>query len=255
VAVPTDGLAGWHAATRVCALGSHAALGPGCVITSDGAPTTRGVTWMTAASLLAGAASVATRFAGPVRSVALVVEAGAADRLAGVDLDLAGARRARAADGTLVAPSVVHFGAQVVVIYPVEPISTDRLTVDRVPAGTVGATMGVTVTIRAGGDWLVTGVLAGDLAVADVVNAVVRSGVVGAAAALLTPVPGLPTPGQGQPTPGQAVTGAGCRLQWRDAPPPPNSGPPGSPPTGAPHPNAPAGTPTVAPIAWPGGAR
>jgi hypothetical protein len=242
--VPTGGLAGWHAATRLCALGSHAALGPGCVITSDGIPTTQGVTWMTAASLVAGAASVVTRFSAGVRSVALVVEAGAADRLAGVEFDLAGARRTRNADGSLVAPTVVHFGAQAVVIYPVEPVSSDRVSAARVSTDRgAGVATGVTVGIRSGGDWLVTGVLAGDLAVADAVNLVVRSGVAGAAGALLTP------------TSGQSATGSGCQLQWRDAPPVPKPSPPANPLTAAPNLTAPGNPTNVAPTNWPGGAR
>jgi hypothetical protein len=181
VVAPGDGLAGWHAASRVCAVGSHAALAPGCVLTSSGTPAIRGVTWSTAASLLAGAATVVTRFAVPVRSVALVLEAGEADRVDGVDLDVIGARRARGAGGAPLPPSVVHAGAHAVVIFPLDP-----------------APPGAAVRVRAGGDWLVTGVLGGDIAAADLVDSVVRRGVAGVAGRLLS------------------VAGTGCRLRFTD---------------------------------------
>jgi hypothetical protein len=200
VVAPGDGLAGWHAATRVCALGAHAALAPGCVVTSSGAPTTRGVTWMTAASLTSGAATVVTRFATPVATVALVLEDGGADRVDGVDLDLAGARRARAADGSAIAATVVHAGAHLVMIFAVEALDADP---SGAPAAApvappTAAPAGATVRVRAGGDWLVTGVLGAAGAVADVVDAVVRGGVAGAASRLLS------------------ATGNGCSLQWKD---------------------------------------
>jgi hypothetical protein len=175
------GLAGWHVRTRVSGLGSHAALGPGCVFTMDGAPNVTGVAWTTAGELLAGAAAVLTRFSQPVRTVAVVLEAGAADRLDGVDLELRGADRAR--DGLVErAPSVVLSGGQAVLIYAIEP---------RPKAA-------VEVRVRAGGDWRVTGVLGGALGVAQLSTVLTTRGVAGATGRLL------------------AGTGKGCRVAWAE---------------------------------------
>jgi large repetitive protein len=180
-----DGLAGWHVRTRLSGLGSHCALGPGCVITADGIPNVNGVTWSTAGELLAGAAAVRTRFSGPVRTVAVVLETGAADRLDGLDLELRGAHRARLREGADQPPNVVLSGGQAVLIYAVEPDPEE-------PA--------VEVRVRAGGDWQITGILGGDLDV-EALSSVIRSRGVAAAAGRLL-----------------AGTGAGCRLAWGDRP-------------------------------------
>ncbi|HEU4426504.1 MAG TPA: DUF6603 domain-containing protein [Pilimelia sp.] len=177
------GLAGWHVRMRISGLGSHAALGPGCVITADGVPNVSGVAWTTAGELLAGAAAVHTRFSRPVRTVAVVLETGAADRLDGVDLELRGAHRARGRDGAEQPPHVVLSGGQAVLIYAVAPDPKE-------PA--------VEVRVRAGGDWRVTGVLGGDLDVEALSSVVTTRGVAGATGRLL------------------AGTGAGCRLAWVD---------------------------------------
>jgi hypothetical protein len=134
--------------------------------------------WSTAADLLDGAASSLTRFPGPVRTVAVVVEAADADRLDGLALDLTGARRARDGRGQT-PPTVIHSGGQSVLLYPVEP--------ERGPVG---------VRVRAGGDWQVTGVLGGERDPAAVAAILVRQGLVAATARLLTP------------------GGDGCRVAW-----------------------------------------
>lgn len=163
------GLAGWHVQTRVCGLGSHAALGPGCVVTMDGAPNVTGVAWTTAGELLAGAAAARTRFSRPVRTVAVVLAAGAADRLDGVDLELRGADRARDANGVELAPLAVLSGGQAVLVYAVEP---------RPKAA-------VEVRVRSGGDWRVTGVLGGALDRDALSTVVTTHGVTGATGRLL----------------------------------------------------------------------
>jgi hypothetical protein len=177
------GLAGWHARTRVAGLGSHAALGPGCVVTVHGRPTVRGVAWTTAGELLAGAAVVHTRFSRPVGTVAVVLETGTVDRLDGLGLDLRGARRARGEDGVELPPRVVLSGGQAVVVYAVVP--DPRLTA-------------VEVVVRAGGNWQVTGVLGGVVDPATLVRVVTTRGVARAAGRLL------------------AGTGAGCRVAWSE---------------------------------------
>jgi large repetitive protein len=179
-----DGVAGWHIRSRVCSLGSHAALAAGCVLTADGGPTTRGATWLTAGELLADAAAVRTRFARPVRAVAIVVEEGDADRVDAVSLDLSGTRRATDANGDEQPPTVLLSGDQAVLVYPVEPQEPGKR-----PA---------TVRVRAGGDWRVTGVLGAEQGVGELTRQVVRNGVVAAGGRLL------------------AGTGKGCRISWDD---------------------------------------
>jgi hypothetical protein len=178
-----DGLAGWHARTRLCTLGSHAALGPGCVLTVEGTPAVPGTVWTTAAHLLARASAVRTRFARPIRTVVVVVAAAPADRLLGLRLELTGARRATDAAGVERPPTVLLSGAEAVLVYAVEPVA--------------GAS--VAVRVLAGGDWRVTGVLGGDVDAAAVSADIVRSGLVATAGRVL--------PG---------ATGTGCRIGWRE---------------------------------------
>ncbi|MEQ7128683.1 DUF6603 domain-containing protein [Actinopolymorpha sp. B11F2] len=179
-----DGVAGWHIRSRVCSLGSHAALAAGCVLTADGGPATRGATWLTAGELLAAAAAVRTRFARPVRAVAIVVEEGDADRVDAVSLDLSGARRATYANGDEQPPTVLLSGDQAALVYPVEPEEPGKRP--------------VTVRVRAGGDWQVTGVLGAEHGVDELTRQVVRNGVVAAGGRLL------------------AGTAKGCRISWDD---------------------------------------
>jgi hypothetical protein len=185
-----DGLAGWQAGTRICALGSGAALGPGCVVTVQASPAAPGVAWTTAGALFGNAATVFTRFSRAVTTIAVVVSGAEAGRLDAMDLELIGATLARAADGSQRAPVVVLSGNQAVAVYAVEPDAT---------AGRIAA---VSVRVRAGGDWHVDGVLGGDVSVGDLTSAIVRRGVAGAAGRLL------------------AGTGAGCTVSWQERPPP-----------------------------------
>lgn len=174
-----DGLAGWHLRSRVCSLGSHAALAAGCVITADGGPTVQGAVWVTAAELLAGAAATKTWFSHSIQAVAVVVEEGSGDRLESVELDITGTRRAVDAEGNEMPPIVLLSGDQAVLIYPLQ-----------------GGREPVAVQIRSGGDWQVTGVLGGDRGVEALSQAIVRDGVVAAAGRLLS------------------AAGNGCRMSW-----------------------------------------
>lgn len=178
-----DGVAGWHARSRVCSLGSQAALADGCVLTVAGGPAVRGAAWVTAADLLTEAAEVRTSFARPVSAVAIVVEEGDADRLDAVALELEGARRATTPDGADVPPTVLLSGDQAVLAYPVVPIDPK-------------ASVPVVVRTRAGGDWRVTGVLGARDGVDFLSRQIVRSGVVAATGRVL------------------AGTGQGARLRW-----------------------------------------
>ncbi|MEJ1109450.1 MULTISPECIES: DUF6603 domain-containing protein [unclassified Kribbella] len=177
-----DGVSGWHVRSRVCSLGSQAALADGCVITSDGGPTVQGTVWVTAAELLAGAAAVQTWFSRPVGTVAIVLEEGDADRLDAVALELGGANRAKDAAGNELPPTALLTGDQAVLIYPVVPEAAGK-----VP---------VSVRVRSGGDWQVTGVLGAEFGIDELTRAVVRDGVVAVTGRLL------------------GGTGKGCRLNW-----------------------------------------
>lgn len=174
-----DGLAGWHLRSRVCSLGSHAALAAGCVITADGGPTVQGAVWVTAAELLTGAAATKTCFSHSIQAVAVVVEEGSGDRLESVELDITGTRRAVDAEGKEVPPIVLLSGDQAVLIYALQ-----------------GGQEPVAVQVRSGGDWQVTGVLGGDQGVEALSQAIVRHGVVAAAGRLLS------------------AAGNGCRMSW-----------------------------------------
>ena len=174
-----DGVAGWHVRSRVCSLGSNAAWSDGCIITTEGGPTVRGTSWVTAAELLAGAAAVRTWFSRPVQTVAIVLEEGEADRLGAVSFDLSGAHRQIDADGTEAPPRVLLSSEQAVLIYSIVPNEAGH----------------VSVRVRSGGDWQVTGVLGG-LDAENLSQAIIRNGVVAAVGRIL------------------AGTGDGCRISW-----------------------------------------
>ena len=183
-----DGLAGWHSRSRVAALGSSAAIGPGCVLGIEGASAGIGMTWTTAGALVNDAPAVLTRFSRPVTCVALVVEAEDPERVEDMGLELIGAARAVHADGSPVEASLVVNGTQTVAVYAVVPDPD--------------AADGVAVRVLAGGGWRLTGVLGSAQPVDDVVQSLVLGGVAAAAGRLL------------------ATVGEGCRPAWVHSEPP-----------------------------------
>ena len=190
-----DGVAGWHAGSRVNAIGSSVAIAAGCVITTHGPAGRSGVGWMSAGHLLSGSTGTVTRFAAAPRSVAVVVEAPAAQSLASIAVTLRGGRVARDPHGREHAPTVLTSGGQAVLIYPVE------------------AKNGVTVRVRSNeaGSWRLTGVLGSNRDVASLAATIATAGVAGATARL------------------RAAAASGClvfwsdqsRTAWRQAAPPP----------------------------------
>ena len=110
----TDGLAGWHARSRVVALGSGAALAPGCVLEIAASLNPGTVAWSTAGDLVREASSVLTRFSRPVGTVVLVIESDDPSRVDSMGLALIGATRARTAAGAPVEATVLVNGTQVV---------------------------------------------------------------------------------------------------------------------------------------------
>jgi hypothetical protein len=179
--VDVEGLAGWHHRSRVSALGSHAAIGAGCVIVVESQTSGPGIGWSTAHDVVLGAGAVLTRFSRPVRTIAIVVEQTTPERIEGLALELAGADRVTGTDGAPLAPTVVLAGTQAVLIYAVEPDGED----------------GVAVRVRAGGDWHVAGVLGGSESVDTVAHVIAERGVLAAAGRVL------------------ATTGDGCQISWQ----------------------------------------
>jgi hypothetical protein len=184
-----DGLAGWHARSRLCSLGSHAALGPGCVVTVEGTPSRSGTVWTTSTDLLANASAVCTRFSTPVWILAVTVAGGDDDRLLGLDLELTGARRGTDAAGAEREPVVLLAGTEATLLYAIEPEQGEA----------------VSVRVLAGGDWRVTAVLGGAADVDEVRRAVTRNGLEAVAGRVV------------------AAEGHGCRLRWQN--PDPGAGP------------------------------
>lgn len=181
-----DGLAGWHARSRVVRLGSHNAVGDGCVITVDGARSAAGgLSWLDAGELVAGAAAIVTRFAVPVRTLAIALTGDDDVRLDPLALELGGARLATTADGKALDPIVVHIGATSVLVYSI--VAADD--------GNVASP--VVVRVRSGSDWAVTAVLGGTSDPEDLATLIARRGLVALGAKLL------------------ATDGPGSMLTWR----------------------------------------
>jgi len=157
--VTGDGIAGWHVRSRVCALGTHTAMAFGCVLTVVGVPTTPAATvWVTAGDLIAETSETLTRFAVPVRALAIAVESAGVERLTNVDMALLGGKAPNA-------PTVLLTGSQAVLVYDVEPEPGKA----------------VSVRVAAGGDWHITAIIGGDMSGAQLREQIVRRGVAGTA--------------------------------------------------------------------------
>ncbi|HWU20448.1 MAG TPA: hypothetical protein VN088_02910, partial [Nocardioides sp.] len=162
----------------VAALGPGVAMAAGAVIVADVGLHPIDAGWTTAGAFVRDAARVLTRFGGPVRTVAIVVDTDHPERIGDLGLQLQGA--ARAGD-----PHLVMNGTQAVVVYDVLP-DPDAET--------------VAVAVAPGGGWRIAGVLGSDVAAEDLAGVVLRSGVVGATGRLA------------------ATAGPGCSPVWRPAP-------------------------------------
>lgn len=178
---PDEGLAGWHARSQVAAIGGGAALAAGCTLTTATSEPATGVGWTAADRLVEEATEVVTTFAFPVTTLALVIDADGED-VGPMDLRLVGAERRTDTDGRAVDPQVIVNGDQTVAVYDVVP-ETGSPTV---------------VAVALGGGWRLTGVLGSRRARREVVDAMLRHGVVGATARL------------------QSVGGPGATVTWSD---------------------------------------
>ncbi|MGO4257995.1 DUF6603 domain-containing protein [Marmoricola sp. RAF53] len=181
-----DGCAGWHSRSKIAALSGLAATAAGCTVVVDTGLTVTAAGWASAGDLVADAARVLTRFTTAVRTVGVVVESDAPDRVEDMGLELIGATRATGPDGEAVEPHLVMNGSQVVALY------------DVVPDPEAGA---VAVSVATGGGWRLTGVLGSDRTADALAQVIVRDGLVGATARL------------------GAVAGPGCSPAWTAAKP------------------------------------
>jgi len=158
---------GWHAGMTLPYVGWGTALGVDATVRVEGPPLSRRgdrfrAGWVEAAELVAGAASVITRFSRPVEVVVVVVDDPLADAGRSLLLGLDGARQATGADGEPVPPTTVVAGNRAILAYRVE---TD-------------AARGrpVSVTVASGTGWHVVGVMGTTGAPADVTAALAGRG-------------------------------------------------------------------------------
>lgn len=192
-AIPEGTSAGWVARSRVARLATHVALAPGCTLAVDvaGDAFAEGVGWATAADLTTVASEVVTRFAEPVRTLAVVLAGQAPSSLLPAEIELVGMRPATGADGTPVAPVAVVLGSTTVLVQTVEPVDTGDL---------ADGGGGQRVVVRRGGTWTVTGVLATAEDPDAYATRLAHDGLAAVAGKLL------------------ATQGSGATLTWEDAP-------------------------------------
>ena len=196
-AVPASA-AGWHAGMTLPYIGWGTALGVDATVRVEGSPLARRgdrfrAGWVEAAELVAGTASVVTRFTRSIDVVVVVIDDPVADAGRTLLLGLDGARQAAGADGQPVPPTTVVAGSRAILAY--------RIDVDSAANGPVS------VTVASGTGWHVVGVLGASGPPADVIAALAGRGLdsmVGAA------VP----PGRGEVT-----------LRWAPATPPTGAAP------------------------------
>jgi hypothetical protein len=164
-AVPASA-AGWHAGMTLPYLGWGTALGVDATVRVEGPPVARRddrfrAGWVEAAELVAGTASVITRFARPVNVVVVVIDDPVADAGRSLLLGLDGARQVVGDDGEPVPPTTVVAGNRAILAYRIE---SDDVTVP------------VSVTVASGTGWHVVGVLGAVGAPADVTAALASRG-------------------------------------------------------------------------------
>ena len=191
--LPEGQVAGWVARSRLARLGSHVGLAAGCTLAVDvaGSAFAQGVTWTTAAEVTAAATQVVTRFAEPVKTVAVVLAGQAPSSLLPADVELVGAAPAIGPDGQPVPPVAVVLGSTTVLLQAVEPVDTGDLT---------DAGGGQRVVVRRGGAWTVTGVLGSVEDAATLARRIARDGLAAVTGKVL------------------ATGGPGTALTWEDAP-------------------------------------
>lgn len=185
VLAPADGYAGWHARSRVARVGTQAAVAAGCVLSVDATGSGPVMEWDTAGAVVHDAIEVRTVFAAPASTVLVALTGTTSRSLVPTQLTLAGARVATGAAGADLPPAAVTLGATSVLVYRV------------VPDPDAAA---MTVTVTAGGGWVVSGVAATDDTVSDAMALVAKQQLSGVIGKVL------------------ATSGPGCSVDWVPAP-------------------------------------
>ena len=121
----TRGLLGWHSGQELPFIGWSSLLAPGAIVQAEGAGVRKRRQrfrsgWLRASELVDASAIVHTRFAEPVRTVAIVLDdhIGTADARE-VDFSLRHGERAAGPDGKPLPPTVVSAGNRSVLLYAV----------------------------------------------------------------------------------------------------------------------------------------
>lgn len=154
-ATPPPGYAGWHSGQELAYVGWATAIAAGCTVKAEGSSvqSTRQrfrAGWILGADLVDPATIASTRFAQPVRTVAVIIDDPAAsDAARGLSLTLDGADRRSGPDGQPVPPVVVVVATRTVLIYSIVPRRGSRLAA------------GITIAIASQAGWHLAGVLAG----------------------------------------------------------------------------------------------
>jgi hypothetical protein len=185
VLAPADGYAGWHARSRVARVGTQAAAAAGCVLSVDAAGSGPVMEWDTAGAVVHEAIEVRTVFAAPASTVLVALTGTTSRSLVPTQLMLADARVATDSSGADLPPTAVTLGATSVLVYRVIPD----------PDAT-----SMTVTVTAGGGWVVSGVAATNDTASDAVALVAKQQLSGVIGKVL------------------ATGGPGCAVDW--VPPP-----------------------------------
>jgi len=155
---PLSGVAGWHATTSLLQTGTGTLIGPGCTVRTNAVRTLRAgqpvaTGFVPAAQAVSGWALVTTRLPVGVASIAVVLESGERvedGRADALDLALAGVRRVAGPDGQPLPPTVVVAGSRTVSVFDVEPDSV---------TGPAGGDPAVEVSVNAGENVHLSGVL------------------------------------------------------------------------------------------------
>jgi hypothetical protein len=130
---PVAGAAGWHGGTLLAQAGPRTLLGPGCVVvTAAGVSSRRAGTrvatgFVLAATAVDGYSIVTTTLPATATAVAVILENAPRvddDRGDALDLGLAGASRAIAADGTTEPARIIVAGGRTIAVYGITPDGT-----------------------------------------------------------------------------------------------------------------------------------
>ncbi len=171
-----DGLAGWHEASRLARVNARVAVGPGCTLQIEGVVSEAPPTWLGAGEIIAQATAVTTRFTGSARTIAVVLAGSDTPSIDSVVLELDGATRVTEKGSEPRTPRVVMAGRRAVLLYDVKPARDAA----------------ISVRMQPGGQWRLSGVLAGDADSEALARTIATKGVEAVAGRLLLAADGAP---------------------------------------------------------------